>query len=478
MSDKLTELRSGVEYIDAELRNIHESAGDEPLDADTDARFNEGLAERDRLAAAADALEARHAAAARIGQRPAGVEGGSAPEHTAPAFHRDVNPFDAEYRRQVGDREAAKRAIGQDAKMDDEGKGKASALLARSTSTELRGFERHVLEFGSDDYANAFAKASLGQEAEMTDSERGAWQRARAESRAMGLTDGSGGYTIPTFLDPTIIDTREGTLNPLRMISRVVQITGDNWNGVTSAGVTVAYGTEFSVPADGSPAFQQPSITPAKGSGVVPISIEGYEDITQAGAFVAQSFADKRDDLDATKMVTGSGTAEPKGIVTALAALASRQQFNATNSAIVAQDLFDIQQALGPRYRSRASWLMNLNYVNRIRALGSSDNYFAQTVQLPDGASFPLLGRPLYEGSGITGDQTTSTNNFTVFGDFQEFVIVDRVGLSVEFIPHLFDPTTGRPNGSRAWYVHWRTGSDVVNNTAFVLGVSPNTAYL
>lgn len=477
MSDKLTELRSGVDYIDAELRNIHEAAGDESLDEATEARFNEGLAERDRLAAEADKLEQRMAVAERIGARPSGTEIGSGPD-AAPAFHREVDPFSAEYRAQVGDREAAKRAIGQNDKMTDEGKGKASSMLARSTTTEMRGIERHILEFGSDDYANAFAKASLGQEAEMTGSERAAWQRARSESRAMGLTDGSGGYAIPTFLDPTIIDTRAGTLNPLRMISRVETITGDNWNGVTSGGVTVSYGTEFSVPADGAPAFQSPGITPAKGSGVVPISIEGYEDIVQAGSFVAQSFADKRDDLDAEKMVTGSGTAEPKGVVTALAALASRQQFNATNSAIVAQDLFDIQAHLGPRYRSRASWLMNLQYINRIRGLGSSDNYFAQTVQLPDGASFPLLGRPLYEGSGITGDQTTSTNNFTVFGDFQNFAIVDRVGLTVEFIPHLFDPTTGRPNGSRAWYVHWRTGSDVVNNTAFVLGVSPNTAYL
>jgi HK97 family phage major capsid protein len=242
--------------------------------------------------------------------------------------------------------------------------------------------------------------------------------------------------------------------------------------------VSVGYGTEFAVTTDGSAALTNPTITPAKGQGFVPISIEGAEDIAGIGGWIAQAFANARDDLDATKMATGSGTAEPKGVVTALAVLALNQDFNATNSAIVAADLFDIQTATGPQYRSRASWVMNLAYINRIRALGASDDYFAQTVRLPEGAFAELLGRPVYEASGLTATLSTGTNNWCVFGDFSNFTIVDRVGTTVEFIPHLFDPTTGRPNGSRGWYMHWRTGSDVVNTTALTLGVNPNTAYL
>lgn len=406
-------------------------------------------------------------------------EDGSDTRSKGPAFHgRDVNPYDPQYRSQVGDLEAAKRAIGEDDRTDERAKEAATARLAQSGLPEMREFPRHVLAFGSPEYGRAFAKASLGQEAEMTDAERSAWQYGRSESRAMGLTDAAGGYTIPFFLDPTIIDTRDGTINPLRMISKVVQVTGDNWNGVTSAGVSVAYGTEFAVATDGSPVFTQPTITPAKGLGFVPISYEGFEDITSAGSYIGQSFADARDDLDADKMINGTGTAQPKGVVTALAAQVLVQDFNATNSAISAQDLFDIQNATGPRYRSRASWLMSLPYINRIRALGTSDNYFSQTVRLPDGAFSELLGRPVYEASAMTSVLSTTTNNWVVFGDFENNVIVDRIGLTVEFIPNLFDPTTGRPNGSRGWAVHWRTGSDVVNTTAFTLGVNPNTAYL
>ena len=284
----------------------------------------------------------------------------------------------------------------------------------------------------------------------------------------MGLTDGSGGALIPTFLDPTVINTSDGSINPYRQIARTVQVAGDNWNGVTSAGISIAWGTEFSVVGDNSPAFGQPSITPYKAHGFVPISIEGYEDIAGAGSVVAGMFQQAKDDDEAEKFATGSGTNQPTGIITALAG-GVRVVASATNTAISAADLFSVQQDLGPRYQQRASWTMNLAYVNRIRQLGSSDNYFAQTVRLPDSSDFALLGRPAYQASGQTATLSTATNNAIVFGDFNDYVIVDRIGMQVEFIPHLFDPTSGLPNGQRGWYTHWRTGADSVNDTAFSL---------
>jgi predicted phage gp36 major capsid-like protein len=52
-------------------------------------------------------------------------------------------------------------------------------------------------------------------------------------------------------------------------------------------------------------------------------------------------------------------------------------------------------------------------------------------------------------------------------------VIVDRVGLSVEVIPHLVG-TNHRPTGQRGLYAYWRNGSKVVDANAFraLLGVA------
>jgi HK97 family phage major capsid protein len=59
----------------------------------------------------------------------------------------------------------------------------------------------------------------------------------QAEQRAMSTTDTAGGFLIPLTLDPAVSITVNGSTNPLRAISRVVQTVTDTWNGVTAAGV-------------------------------------------------------------------------------------------------------------------------------------------------------------------------------------------------------------------------------------------------
>jgi HK97 family phage major capsid protein len=54
------------------------------------------------------------------------------------------------------------------------------------------------------------------------------------EQRSLSLTSASGGYAVPVTLDPTIIPTSNGAVNPWRAISRVEQITGNTWNGVSA----------------------------------------------------------------------------------------------------------------------------------------------------------------------------------------------------------------------------------------------------
>ena len=298
--DRLTELRDTVAYLQAELESIHESAAERSLTADEQTAFDDGVFVRDAAIAEGIELEKReHAiASVRAGDLTRLESGDSIRDRGAPAFHGEKDPYDPSYRAQVGDHEAAKRAVGT--LPGEKAQADAADKLSRNDLPEMRQIARHILAFGSPDYAKAFGKASLGQEAEMTPAERGAWQFARTESRAMGLTDAAGGYAIPVHLDPSIIDTREGSINPFRQISTVVSVTGDTWGGVTSAGVSVAYGTEFAVATDGSAVLTNPTITPAKGSGFVPISIEGAEDIAGIGTWVAQSFANARDDLDAT----------------------------------------------------------------------------------------------------------------------------------------------------------------------------------
>jgi len=57
-------------------------------------------------------------------------------------------------------------------------------------------------------------------------------------------------------------------------------------------------------------------------------------------------------------------------------------------------------------------------------------------------------------------------NNIVVYGDFAQFVIVDRWPSSLELIPHLFG-SNRRPTGQRGAFLHARVGSDVAVPNAF-----------
>ena len=69
---------------------------------------------------------------------------------------------------------------------------------------------------------------------------------------------------------------------------------------------------------------------------------------------------------------------------------------------------------------------------------------------------------------GTINAAVTAANYALVYGDFSNFVIVDRIGTTVELVPHLMG-SNRRPTGERGLYMHRRVGSDVVNANAFRL---------
>ena len=97
-------------------------------------------------------------------------------------------------------------------------------------------------------------------------------------------------------------------------------------------------------------------------------------------------------------------------------------------------------QALPQRFRRKASWLMSVLTNNTIRQLGTANVYHAFTVNLPDDWADTLFRRAVYE-SPYMSDFTTSTSStagIAVVGDFSNYVIARRGGMSVELVPMLF----------------------------------------
>lgn len=319
---------------------------------------------------------------------------------------------------------------------------------------------RMALATSNPAYVRAFAKAARGKEASFSSEERDAVERA------MSLTDGEGGYLVPFQLDPTVIITSDGSLNEIRMAARTVVATGDVWHGVAAGATAWSWDAEEAEVSDDTSTFTQPTVTVHKAAGFVPISIEALADEQNVSGEVGRLLAEGKEDLESLAFATGSGTGQPFGIVTALTGGASVVA-SATADTFASEDVYAVQSALPAKYRRRASWLANNSIYNEVRQFASADGH---DLWERIGADRPglLLGRNAYESEEMDGVITALADNLVlVFGDFSNYVIADRIGMTVEFIPHLFGTTGNRPTGQRGWYAYYRTGADSVNDGAF-----------
>lgn len=80
-----------------------------------------------------------------------------------------------------------------------------------------------------------------------------------------------------------------------------------------------------------------------------------------------------------------------------------------------------------------------------------------------------LLGAKALKSAAMTNVVGTGTN-ILLAGDFSEYYIVDRIGMSVIYDPLIKTTASGAaPTGQAGWYAHWRVGANVVNADAFRL---------
>jgi len=316
---------------------------------------------------------------------------------------------------------------------------------------------KRIILTGSPAYKRAFGKALAGKPRTRDEDE--------ALSRAsMSLTTTAGGFAVPYTLDPTVILTNNGSINPVRSIANVITITGNTWNGISSAGITASYDAEAAEVSNDAPTIAQPTANVEMARAFVPMSIEISEDWGSIQSELARLFSDAKDILESTQFLTGLGHAStaPEGLLVG----ATGTRVTATASVLAVADLYAVENDLAPRWRSRASWTGGKAAYQKIRQFDTGGGASLWT-QLRFGDPADLLGYPAYEWSDYSSAVTTPGSSVLTFGDFNQFTIIDRVGMSIEYIPHLFHTTSNFPSGQRGLFAYWRNTSDVTVAAAF-----------
>lgn len=491
LGDFLTEVRS-------QMTEMAEN-NDGSFTDDEQARWDELDAwERDGSTELA-AIETREARLAEVRNR-AEITGATVPGDTRPTVPNvntrsltyDVTDVGYGEKRNTEIRDRALYAIEKgDGWISDEHRHAATEKIERLGNSNRAA---EIVLAGSDPlYRSAYFKRGRqleGGVANMDSDETYAYQRAQQaltdsgfyqpvndeEARSLVVSNVTG-VLVPSQLDPSIVLTNTGVIDPIRAAARVVPVATNVWTGVSSAGVTAEWnGTEGTAVTDAAPSFSSPAVTCYMADAFVPLSFQAYEDWTGGMGEIEMMFRDAKERLEAAAFATGTGSGQPYGIVTALAGVATQNIFMATNNAFAVTDPYLALEALGPRFRPNARWMMNLNYIDRARQFGTANNYHGFTVDYTAGSPSQLLGKPLDENSSFTGTLSTGTNNAIVYGDFKNYLIADRIGMVTEFIQTLHSVTTGMPRPIRGWLTHWRVGADSINDKGFILQTNQNTA--
>lgn len=307
---------------------------------------------------------------------------------------------------------------------------------------------RRILQTGSPAYVRAFSKVIMGA------------QLSPEESRALSLTGEFGGFAVPFTLDPTIIPTSNGVVNPLRQIARLETITNsDTWKGVASAGTTASYSAEAAETEEDEFKIVQPEISANRASSLLLASFEITQDWVGVQGEIGTAIQDAKDELEATKFLSGTGEDEPFGLLvgaTTTVDTAEKEKFGVA-------DAYKLKAALPPRYVPSARWLANDSLYDRVRQLDTNGGANLW-VQLGEDRPSVLIGKPAHEMStmeaGLAPEKLVA-----VYGDFSRYIIVDRLGMSIEVIPHVM--VGKKATGQRGFYAFWRNGGKVVDKNGF-----------
>lgn len=329
---------------------------------------------------------------------------------------------------------------------------------------------RHMIAASRPEYRSAWSKLMQGREYDLTDVER----RAVGHVRAASLTDSLGGYAVPTVVDTSLIlgGTHDGlTPNTIRQLANVRQITGDNLNVTKSDGVTASYVAAQTEATDGSPTLERITITPHKAHVFVPFDVEIQGDWPAMESEISRLMMVAKDDLELTKFTTGTGTNEPWGLFYDIYTTYTGQvQASASANTFAAADVYALAQQVVQRFRYRGVWLANEITYDTVRtfATHAGANLFNESITVDRPGT--ILGRPAFGHAAIDATYGSGENYIMGFGDVREaYTIVDRVGMTTEFVPHLFGGTNNFPVGMRGIYAWWRNGAAVVNDDAFAV---------
>lgn len=477
----LEEIRARQEKIRSRLTEIDEAHRDAELPEDIQTEYDGLETERATNDASIESIERRQANVRSLAQDAGNREAERPGDGTFRATQNKEDPYDVEAimsrarsapsmstRGRIM-QDAALRAIDAEKVLFHERVDAAQAkehmenvLRREGRIDDIRSeVAERIIHTGGEMYQRSFVKALSGA------------PQTPEEQRALATFVGNeGGFAVPYQLDPTLVPTSNGSVNPFRAIAKKVTTISNEWKGVTSGAITPVYAEEAAEAGDNTPVLAQPTANPERCHAFVPYSYELEGDWSAALTEMAGLISEGKDDTEAVKFLEGAGhgSKEPEGLLTGATTVVKA----GGTAAFAIADYYKVEQQLPARFRPNAQWLGNRAIYNLVRQFDTAGGAalwmwlmqgLGNNGPTPGNVDAKLGGYPVNEVSSMKEVLTTGTKILTI-GDFSKFLIIDRIGMDMQVIPNLFGPN-GRPTGQRGLYAIWRNTSKVLVKGAF-----------
>lgn len=246
----------------------------------------------------------------------------------------------------------------------------------------------------------------------------------RADEKALAYAPPStGGILAPEEVSKTIIE-RVTEFSPVRALASTIRMSGPLMQLPRLVDdVVVGEVTETSARPEDEPTFEQIDLKPFEMSVIVPVTRIMLEDAhINLEAYLRNYLGKRYGEKESGWFINGNGTSQAEGVLTS----AEVGEFDATGTAIKADDLIDTFYSIKTAYSASGSWLMNRYSMAVVRKLKDTDGSYLWQPSIAAGTPPTLLGRPVYEAPHMVNPAAGATP--IVFGDFASgYMIADRI---------------------------------------------------
>lgn len=246
----------------------------------------------------------------------------------------------------------------------------------------------------------------------------------------------NGGFLVPSEWDSRLIDVLDEE-NVLRKLGTVITTASEHKINVAATKPAAAWISEGQPLTFGNATFAQMTLDAYKLGVGVQITNELLQDnVFDLETYIIEQFGKAIGNAEEDAFINGTGTNQPTGILTSIAASPTRYVTTA-GASISADDVINLVYSLKRPYRKNAAFLINDSTLATLRKFKDSTQNYLWSPSYQEGEPDRLLGYPIYS-SPYMPIATTSGNFPIIFGDLSYYNVADRGSRTVKELYELY----------------------------------------